>query len=180
MALLAAVSLTACPHPAGDEAGVISAAEPVFQCGEEGRLAGNIYGGVRVTIDWGRSDVACEGMPRPDGSGVRLRFAGPLDDGERQIAIIIAMPEFTRDAAAAEYAANVTLIEEGNGRFFSTPDLDNCICDIAAADAVAGHAEQVAVTGALFCVLPLPEVNGESSVSIPELRFSGLLDWGAS
>ena len=36
------------------------------------------------------------------------------------------------------------------------------------------------IAGTLYCVAPLPEINGETSVSVAELRFSGLLDWSAS
>jgi hypothetical protein len=29
----------------------------------------------------------------------------------------------------------------------------------------------------MYCIAPLIEVNGDSSVTIDELSFSGLLDW---
>jgi len=35
------------------------------------------------------------------------------------------------------------------------------------------------IDGRLYCIAPLAEVNGESSLSISELSFSGLLDWSA-
>lgn len=157
-------------------------AERAPTCGENGLVAGELFGSVRASLDWDTTDVACEGMPRPDGNGIRMRFAGLA--GDRQIAIIIALPglapDAVNDAVNTELAANVTLIEEGAGRFFGTQDLDNCIAEISSAVALQGAGERYAVSGALYCVSPLPQVNGDSSVSIPDLRFSGLLDLEAS
>jgi len=77
-------------------------------------------------------------------------------------------------------SSNVTLIEEGGGRFFSTPDIKNCLADIESVTTLDESGDVYSVVGALYCVTPLPELNGDSSVSIPELHFSGLLDWNAS
>ena len=154
--------------------------QPALFCGDDGRLAGELYGGIRATLDWSSADVACEGMPRPDGDGARLRFAGKVQPGDRPIAIIIAMRDFAPDSPNAELPANVTLIEEGNGRFYSTPDFDNCLTAITEVRGLGDPGGRYSVAGVLYCVSPLPEMNGDSSVSIPELVFTGLLDWGAS
>lgn len=128
-------------------------------------------------IDWQGADLDCEGMPRPDGKGARLRFAGTVDNGTQDLAFIIALPDLERDRPARELASNVTLIAEGNGRFFSTPGLDSCWADIDIRTADVAAPERTAVSGTLYCIAPIPEVNGNSSVSMEELRFSGRLDW---
>jgi hypothetical protein len=168
-----------CKQP-GETAIAAAEEEPVLMCGDDGRLSGKFYGAVETTLDWGRNDLECAGMPRPEGRGARLRFAGNSGPDAPRLAIIIAIPELTRDAEGVELGSNVTLIEEGSGRFFSTPDLKNCLTDIATVRAIDESGDRYSVTGALYCVAPLPELNGDSSVSIPELRFSGLLDWSAS
>lgn len=99
-------------------------------------------------------------------------------DSNKTIAIIIALPDLDPAQTAAELPSNVTVIEEGNGRFFSTPDLDNCWSDITDQRAIDDSGERFTITGTLYCISPLAEVNGASSVSIPELEFSGLIDWG--
>lgn len=149
-------------------------------CGVDGSLSGEFYGAVETTLDWGKYDLECTGMPRPEGRGVRLRFAGNSGPDDLRLAIIIAIPEFERDVEGVELSSNVTLIEESNGRFFSTPNLNNCLTDIVAVKAIDDSGERYSVSGALYCVSPLPELNGDSSVSIPEVRFSGLLDWSSS
>ena len=95
-------------------------------------------------------------------------------------AVIIAIPDLDREALGKEYRSNVTIIAEGNSRFFSTPDLENCLTDITSLDALDDAGNSFSLGGLLYCVSPLPEVNGDSSVSMPELRFHGLLDWGSS
>lgn len=160
------------PEPAA------SAVAPEGACGETGFLRGRIYGAVSASLDWTAEDLRCEGMPRPEGRGVRLRFAGSVDG--HPIAIIIAMPELTREASGGEFASNVTLIEEGNARFFNTTGLNACLTGIDAMTPLDDAGDRIAVGGSLYCLSPLAEVNGESSVSIPELEFQGLLDWDAS
>lgn len=173
--------LAAC-KPATDTQAAATAPEeePLLLCGESGRLSAELYGAVETRIDWNQYVLECTGMPRPEGRGVRLRFAGPAAEGELSLAIIIAIPDLARDMESGEFSSNVTLIEEGNGRFFSTPDLNNCLTAIDSNEALDDSGDRFSITGKLYCVLPLPEINGGSSVSIPELTFSGLLDWGAS
>jgi len=153
--------------------------QPVsYACGENGFLTTSLHGAITTRLDWQAADLECEGMPRPDGEGARLRFAGT--HGERQIAIIIAMPSLQRGSTGKEIASNVTLIEEGNGRFFSTPDLNNCWTDVTSIEAFGESSTRFSIGGTLYCVQPLAEVNGRSSVSLTELQFQGLLDWSAS
>ena len=132
-----------------------------------------------VRVNWDKNDLECAGMPRPGGRGARLRFAAKPADGNLQLAIIIAIPDLERDAPLGEFSVKVTLIEEGNGRFFSTLDLNNCLTDITSMTGLDDSGDRYSISGELFCVLPLPEINGDSSVSIPKMLFSGLLDWGA-
>ena len=147
-------------------------------CGDHGHLATTLVGAVEADIDWRAAELVCEGMPRPGGEGVRLRFAGQVDD--RRFTIIIALPGLQRDQPASELASNVTLIEEGAGRFFSTADTEICWTDVNFLESERGATNRYRIGGTLYCVAPLVEVNGSSSVSLAELDFSGLLDWSAS
>ncbi len=148
-------------------------------CGDGGYLQTTLYGAFEAQIDWATESLDCEGMPRLGGAGARLRFAGTAGDGDRAIAIIIALPALERGAATRELASNVTLIEEGSGRFFSTSGLDTCWTDVDEQVALQDLSDSYAISGTLYCITPLAEVNGDSSVSLRELRFAGLLDWSA-
>jgi hypothetical protein len=145
-------------------------------CGEHGYLRTDFYGEISGPIDWTASDLDCEGMPRPEGRGARLRFAG--QSGEMSIAIIIAMPDLERGTVAQELGSNVTVIEEGGGRFFSTAGLGSCWTDVVEQAQTGDGANPYFIAGRLYCIAPLAEINGDSSVTLRELQFGGYLDWG--
>ena len=149
-------------------------------CGDGGSLSATLYGALTGIVEWRAADMQCDGMPRPDGAGARLRFAGTVGEEAVPIAFIIALPGLERGAEATELASNVTVIEEGRSRFFSTPDLGSCWTDIEAQSALDDSDVRFVIDGVLYCISPLPEVNGEASLSIPELHFSGQLDWSAT
>ena len=187
LVLIATTAFSACtparqaPSAIASESGAVTAGEePVLKCGADGELHTRLFGAIAAQLDWDRKHLECTGMPRPEGRGVRLRFAGSVAGSDLRVAIIIAIPDLGREALGKEYRSNVTIIEEGTSRFFSTPDLQNCLTDITSWDALDEAGDRFSLGGLTYCVSPLPEVNGDSSISIPELRFQGLLDWGSS
>jgi len=177
--LCLAASLSGCE--ATSDPAAVAAAEPeiTYQCGAHGYLTTELYGALETEVRWTAADLECEGMPRPDGDGARLRFAGTIGK-QKPIAFIIALPDLQRGDTGKEYISNVTIIEEGAGRFYSTTDSDICWTDIVTLEDDGGSETGVAVSGLLYCVAPLSEVNGDSNISIRDLEFRGLLDWTAS
>lgn len=145
-------------------------------CGERGYLRTEFYGEFPGPVDWQAGDLDCEGMPRPEGQGARLRFAG--QSGDTAIAIIVALPALERGATARELGSNVTVIEEGSGRFFSTAGLGNCWTDVPEHEDPGDGTNLFFVAGTLYCIAPLAELNGDSSVTLRELQFGGFVDWG--
>lgn len=157
------------PPPAAEASG----------CGDSGYLRTTLYGSFEGRVEWSNDELDCEGMPRPEGAGARLRFAGTAANGVQSLAFIIAMPMLERGTTTRELASNVTMIEEGSGRFFSTPGLESCWTDVDAQTVIDDALDTYSISGTLYCITPLPEVNGDSSVLLRELHFSGLLDWSA-
>ena len=104
-------------------------AVPPASCGDHGYLATELFGALAGEIEWTSTSFECEGMPRPDGIGARLRFAGDINS-EQKVAFIIALPKLRRGETGNEYESKVTVIEEGVGRFFTTGDKDICWTDI--------------------------------------------------
>ena len=142
------------------------------------RLSGSVYGAFDGAINWEAADLRCEGMPRPAGAGARLRFAGPHPAGDGTLAVIVALPAHERNTLAESIDGRVTMIEEGNGRFFAANEAGSCWIDIL--EVTALDEDRELTTGRLYCIRPLAEVNGTSSLTVPELEFSGLVDWSAS
>ncbi|HSM30677.1 MAG TPA: hypothetical protein VK854_08240 [Woeseiaceae bacterium] len=163
------------PEPAALPA-VLPPPPPSGDCGERAYLRTEFYGEFSGPIDWSASELDCEGMPRPQGQGARLRFAGT--SGDLAIAIIVAMPGLERGSEARELGSNVTVIEEGSGRFFGTAGLGSCWTDVLEQQQADDGKPVYFVTGRLYCIAPLAEINGDSSVTLRELQFGGYLDWG--
>ena len=146
-------------------------------CGERGYLRTEFVGEFAGPVDWSAGDLDCQGMPRPDSQGARLRFA--RQSGDVSLAIIIALPGLERGAIARELGSNVTVIAEGGGRFFSSSGLGSCWTDVLEQEELGGAAGAYFVAGTLYCIAPLAEVNGDSSVTLRDLEFGGYLDWSA-
>lgn len=167
--------LVLCMSACGDPHPLVAASPPA--CGNDGALAAEIYGGIRASIDWTTGTLACEGMPRPNGEGARLRFAGSAG-GEQQLAFILGLPDLIQGETAKEIPTNVTLMEEGTGRFFGTRDTTNCWTDVDKHEQLQeSDSPTYRISGILYCVAPLAELNGNSSVSFADLKFTGRLDW---
>jgi len=173
MAIVMAAALGGC-----ERAPEVVEAPPVAEisCGDNGFLAAELYGSIERSVNWTTANMRCESMLRPDGEGVRLRFTG--DAAERQLVIILALPDLERGMTGKELATIATLTVEGSGRFFSTPNLDACWSDISTQDPVDEDEQRYDVGGTMYCVAPLGEVNGDAAISIPRLEFRGIIDWG--
>lgn len=147
-------------------------------CGRAGRLSTQLYGSIAKEISWAAGELQCDSMMRPDGKGVRLRFTG--DAVGSQLAIILALPELQPGITKKELPTVVTLTVEGSGRFFSTPTLQSCWSDISAQEPVGDSENRFDISGTLYCVAPLGEINGDAAISIPTLEFRGIVDWAAT
>ena len=168
--------LGACAPEASQEA-VPAAIAVESTCGEHGKLSTELFGVLNVGVDWSGERLQCESMLRPDGRGIRLRFTGTVSD--EQLAIIIAMPELEPGQSGTEFASNVTVTVEGSGRFFSTPNMDSCWTEVISQEQLVDDEGRYALTGTLYCVTPLGELNGDAAVSMSELTFTSIVDWSS-
>ena len=76
--VLCAAALLAAPplsHSA-DPAAPAGAAKGCLPTGN-GYLRARIRGAMNLDVNWHNAELQCEGGPRPDGSGLRVAFAGP-------------------------------------------------------------------------------------------------------
>lgn len=180
--LIVALLAGACGAASGPEAEVAvplpAADESQQQCSVNGRLSTRLYGAIDGDISWASADMACEGMPRPNEAGARLRFSGPHPSGDGTLVFIAAIPTLTPELAASELATRLTIIDENQSRFFASPDFDICWTDIEANEP-AGDARHV-VSGRIYCIAPINEVNGSATVTAADILFSGRIDWDAS
>jgi len=143
----------------------------------DGFLSGRLYGAVDRIVEWRGTDMRCEGGARPDDGGLRLVFAAPGNVTSDRLVFVIGISGTIDELSDAERAANVTIIDETTGRFFSSGRQERCWTTVAS---VAGDGEKYAIDGAVYCSGSLPSLSDASSVSLSEFRYSGRLKIDAS
>lgn len=91
--------------------------------------------------------------------------------------VALALPELRPGQSGKEFANNVTVTVEGSGRFFSSPNMESCWTDVVPEKQPAADEDRYTLTGMLYCVSPLGELNGDSAVSVAELSFASIVNW---
>ena len=179
--MVASLILSACTRDAGSTGATDGKA-----CIDGGYFAGSLYGSISGDLRWQDQSLQCEGMPRPDGEGARIRFAGklPADGTDTSVAVIIAMPLLVAGAIGDEQPARVTVMEEDAGRFFSSENRDICWADVLEQAPTVNDSGRVApydfaIRGLLYCAAPLAELNGDGSLTLGDIEFRGHLSWSA-
>ncbi|MDH5276492.1 MAG: hypothetical protein OEW88_08715 [Gammaproteobacteria bacterium] len=155
---------------------------PACALGAEGFLRGRFFGALNLTADWSGPGLACDGMQKPDGAGVRLFFSGDQPGGGR-VSVLIGLAGRAADLAGGERPANVTVIDERKGRFFSSGGPGRCwasIGSVAPLPRPAGGLAGSRIDGLVFCVGALPSVGDRSSLTLSDLQFSGWLSADAN
>ena len=144
-------------------------------CGANGMFAARLFGGISVDVEWSSETLRCKSMARPNGAGIRLRFTGAVAD--ERLAFNIDLRELRPGQSGKEFASNVTVTVEGSGRFFSSPNMESCWTDVVSEKQPAADEDRYTLTGMLYCVSPLGELNGDSAVSVAELSFASIVNW---
>jgi hypothetical protein len=137
-----------------------------------GYLAGRIYGDLELELDWRGRRLRCEGMLRPD-NGLRLMFGGPLDAAGGEATIIIGISGQLAGLPGTERPANVTVVDERNGRFYASAGQGRCWTRVAAADPAG--AREFRIAGNLYCAGALPALQDSGSLTLGDLSYAGRL-----
>ncbi len=57
------------------------------------------------------------------------------------------------------------------------PNMESCWTDVTSVEQPAAGAGRYTLTGALFCVSPLGELNGDTAVCVSDLSFTSIVNW---
>lgn len=157
------------------------AAAAGMQClpDDAGFLSMRLRGSIEADIEWREPELDCTGMPRPDGRGLRLRFAGPLP-GSGQLAIVFAAPELGMGISTHGVPVNVTLLDEAGERIYGTQGENRCQFDqveqLALTDAsLPPRSFRVSARG--FCTVPAHALDGDGAVLLTRFDFTGLVSY---
>jgi len=146
---------------------------------DAGFLSMRLRGSIEAEVQWRPPALECTGMSRPDGRGLRLRFAGPLAGGG-ELAIVFAAPELAMGVSARGVPVNVTLLDAGGERIYGTLGDDRCVFDEVEQQAIADASlppRSFRIDARGFCTAPARALDGEGAVLLTRFDFAGLVSF---
>jgi hypothetical protein len=142
-----------------------------------GYLVARLRGDLDADLDWRGPALACSGMPRPDGHGLRVHFSGTLPDG-RPLAFVFAPPRLAEGEDARAVPVNVTILQQE--RIYGTRGDGRCLLDQVLqqplADESAGAREWV-VEARGFCTEPARPLGDGRGVLLTRFDFRGRVSY---
>ena len=146
---------------------------------DAGFLTMRLRGSIEAEIDWREPELDCTGMSRPDGRGLRLRFAGKREGAE--LAIVFAAPGLAMGVSAKGVPVNVTLLDSAGERIYGTQGENRCLFDEVEQQALTDAAlpinsYRIAARG--FCTVPARALDGDGAVLLTRFDFAGLVTFG--
>lgn len=143
----------------------------------EGALRARLQGAIDVELDWSAPQTPqCLGGLRPQGDGLRLVYKGEVDG--TPLLIVIGVASLERDTRnARNVPANLTLVREGAGAFYSTQGDDKCALDEVLQEPLAGQAGRYRLSARGYCTQPARALGGEGSVLVSRFDAQALVDY---
>lgn len=158
---------------------ITASVSPSPRClpGQEGFLSMRLRGSIEAEVSWKEPELDCTGMSRPDGRGLRIRFAGPLESGG-ELAVVFAAPELGIGVSGRGVPVNVTLLHSAGERIYGTQGDSRCVFDEVEQRAIEDRSfpsRSFRVSARGFCVAPARAVDGDGSVLLTRFDFAGLV-----
>ena len=141
-----------------------------------GYLRARIRGALNLDINWKNAEMECEGGARPDGSGIRVSFAGPKSSDGRRLRMVFGVGSAAEGRQGYALPTNLTVIFEGEKRLFATRGEDKCTVDRLQQERVGdpgspNRSYRVVARG--FCVAPASAIDGEERIVVQRFDFAG-------
>jgi hypothetical protein len=141
-----------------------------------GYLRARIRGSFNLDIDWHNNELECDGGPRPDGSGIRVSFAGPKHSDGRRMRLVFGVRNAKEGTAGRELPTNLTVIFEGEERLFATRGDDHCTVDRLQQErlgAPGGAKRSYRIEASGFCISPASALSGDGRILVTRFDFAG-------
>jgi len=141
-----------------------------------GYLRARIRGALNLDIDWHNAEIECDGGSRPNGSGIRVSFAGPLKSDGRRLRMVFGVGDAKEGTAGRELPTNLTVIFEGENRLFTTRGQDRCTVDQLEQQrvgALSGTRRTYRIVARGFCIAPASALSGEGQILVSRFDFAG-------
>jgi len=149
----------------------------------DGFLQARLDGALQMRLDWTNDGTECDGMPRPEGNGIRVSFSHPLDDEGRRLLIVFGIAGLSESSSGRALPANLTIIEEGGQQIYSTLGDDKCVMDELTQQLItpwSPESRTYRVSARGFCMQPARAVGGRDGVLMSSFDFAGQVKYGDS
>ena len=141
-----------------------------------GYLHARIRGALNIDVDWDNAQIECDGGPRPDGSGVRVSFAGPPHGDGRRMRMVFGVGSVHEGRSGHDLPTNLTVIFEGEDRLFATRGSDHCTVDELRQErvgALGGSKRSWRIIARGFCIAPASTLNSDARILVSRFDFAG-------
>jgi hypothetical protein len=141
-----------------------------------GYLRAKIRGALKIDVDLHNAELECDGGARPDGSGIRVSFAGPVRSDGRRLRMVFGVGTATEGTAGRALPTNLTVIFEGEQRMFATRGDDKCTVDELSQErigALGGPMRSYRVVARGFCIAPVNALGDQEKILVSSFDFAG-------
>jgi hypothetical protein len=141
-----------------------------------GYLRAQIRGSLKLDIDLHNSELECDGGARPDGSGIRVSFAGPLRSDGRRLRMVFGVATAKEGSPGRALPTNLTVIFEGEQRMYATRGDDKCTVDELSQErmgALGGSTRTYRVIARGFCIAPINALKAGDKILVNSFDFAG-------
>jgi hypothetical protein len=169
---------TAAPPAAGSLPGLATPLKSTPGCLSTGNgfLRAKIRGALTLDLDLHDAELECDGGPRPDGSGIRVSFAGPVRSDGRRLRMVFGVVSATEGKAGKALPTNLTVIFEGEQRMFATRGDDKCTVDKLSQERVGdldGPQRTYRIIASGFCIVPINALGDKENIVVNSFDFAG-------
>ncbi len=175
LTLLCVCSLLSAPPGAASADASPAARQGCLPAGN-GYLRARIRGAMNLDIDWHNAEIECDGGPRPDGSGLRMSFAGPRHADGRRLRLVFGVGSVHEGRPGRALPTNLTVIFEGEERLFATRGEDHCTVDELKQErlgALGGPQRSWRIVARGFCTSPASTLNSDARILVTRFDFAG-------
>jgi len=141
-----------------------------------GYLRTKIRGALQLDVNLHNAELECDGGLRPDGSGIRVSFAGPVRSDGRRLRMVFGIAGAREGSVGHALPTNLTVIFEGEARLFATRGDDKCTTDEVHQErigALAGPTRSYRVVAKGFCIAPVNALNTTETILVSSFDFAG-------
>jgi hypothetical protein len=142
-----------------------------------GYVSARIRGALNMDLSWKDAQLACAGDARPDGSGLRVSFAGP-GPGGKVLRLVFGISSAHEGKPGRELPTNLTVLLDG-GRIFATQGDGKCTMDQLSQQPLPGapglRAWRIEAHG--FCVTPANAIDGKGRILVSRFDFAGRVEF---